>query len=406
MAIQTPVGLVIHTGEYKFDEQPASGLTIDRDRLRNYGDSGVLLLLSDSTNAERLGSTPSEQTVAESISQIFDEAKGRVIVATFASNIYRVQLIADIAMAHNRNVTFVGRSMIDNCRIARDLGYLTIPDDVIWPVDRLSKLPDSRTTIICTGTQGERNSALVRMANQEHNQIDIRESDTIIISASTIPGNEEFVNRNLDNLFRLKAKVYYQAIRPVHVSGHASQEGQREMISLVRPKFFMPIQGEYRMLVLHGNLAEEIDIPRENIIIIENGQIVEFSENSFTYGETIQAGHVFVDGLIVGDISNVVLRDRNSLSRDGFVTCVVAVDEHSGQLVDGPNLVSRGFVYVKDNEALLDEAAFMVVEALEKQTGPTAHPDTIGAVIHDALAGYFYSQTHRRPMIFPVVLEV
>lgn len=406
MAIQTPVGLVIHTGEYKFDEQPASGLTIDRDRLRNYGDSGVLLLLSDSTNAERLGSTPSEQTVAESISQIFDEAKGRVIVATFASNIYRVQLIADIAMAHNRNVTFVGRSMIDNCRIARDLGYLTIPDDVIWPVDRLSKLPDSRTTIICTGTQGERNSALVRMANQEHNQIDIRESDTIIISASTIPGNEEFVNRNLDNLFRLKAKVYYQAIRPVHVSGHASQEGQREMISLVRPKFFMPIQGEYRMLVLHGNLAEEIDIPRENIIIIENGQIVEFSENSFTYGETIQAGHVFVDGLIVGDISNVVLRDRNSLSRDGFVTCVVAVDEHSGQLVDGPNLVSRGFVYVKDNEALLDEAAFMVVEALEKQTGPTAHPDTIGAVIHDVLAGYFYSQTHRRPMIFPVVLEV
>ena len=406
MAIRTPVGMVIHTGEYKFDEQPASGLTIDRDRLRAYGDSGVLLLLSDSTNAERLGATPSEQTVAESISQIFDEAKGRIIVATFASNIYRVQLIADIAMAHNRNVTFVGRSMIDNGRIARDMGYLTIPDDVIWPVDRLSKLPDSHTTIICTGTQGERNSALVRMANQEHNQIDIKESDTIIISATTIPGNEEFVNRNLDNLFRLKARVYYQAIRPVHVSGHASQEGQREMISLVRPKFFMPIQGEYRMLVLHGNLAEQIGIPRENIIVIENGQIVEFSEDGFTYGQTTQAGQVFVDGLGVGDIGNVVLRDRNSLSRDGFVTCVVAVDEHSGQLVDGPNLVSRGFVYVKDNEAMLDEAAYTVVEALEKQTGPAAHPDTIGSIIHDVLASFFYSQTHRRPMIFPVVLEV
>ena len=406
MAIHTPLGLVIHTGEYKFDEQPASGLTIDQDRLRAYGDSGVLLLLSDSTNAERIGATPSEQTVHDSISQIYDDAQGRIIVSTFASNIYRVQLIADIAMAHNRKISFVGRSMLDNCRIARELGYLTVPDDIILSVDRISQLPDDRITIICTGTQGERNSALVRMANQEHNQVAIQEGDTIIISATTIPGNEEFVNRNLDNLFRLKAKLFYQSIRPVHVSGHASQEGQKQMISLIRPRYFIPIQGEYRMLVLHAQLAEQAGVGEENTMVIENGQTVEFSADGYLLADHVQAGHVFVDGLGVGDVGNVVLRDRYNLSRDGFVTCVVAVDEYSGELVDGPDLVSRGFIYVRDNEAMLDEAAEAVVEALKRNTSHTAHPDTTRSLIHDVLARFFYSQTHRRPMIFPVVLEV
>ncbi len=406
MAIHTPVGLVIHTGEYKFDDQPASGLTIDKDRLRAFGDSGVLLLLSDSTNAERFGYTPSEQTVAESLSQIFADAQGRVIAATFASNIYRAQLIANVAMAHQRRIGFVGRSMVDYTRIARNLGYLNIPDDIIFPIDQLSSLPDKQVTIICTGTQGERNSALVRMANQEHHQVEIRETDTIVISAATIPGNEEFVNRNLDNLFRLQAKVIYQQIQPVHVSGHASREGQKQMIVLTRPKYFIPIQGEYRMLVLHSQLAETAGVPGENIAIIENGQILELTADRMFLGAQVQAGHVLVDGLSVGDVGNVVLRDRNSLSRDGFVTCVVAIDEHSGDLVDGPDILSRGFVYVRDNEAMLDEAAEIVVEALDRHRNYSTHPDTAKATIHDALANFFYERTHRRPMIFPVVLEV
>lgn len=406
MAIHTPLGLIVHTGEYKFDDEPASGLVIDQDRLRDFGDSGVLLLLSDSTNAERFGITPSEKTVADSLNQIFDEANGRIIAATFSSNIYRVQLIADIAMAHKRRISFVGRSMIDNTRIARNLGYLNIPEDVIFPIDQLLYLPDKQVTIICTGTQGERNSALVRMANQEYNQVEIKAGDTVIISATTIPGNEELVNRTLDNLFRLKANVFYQQIRPVHVSGHASREGQKQMISLIRPKYFVPIQGEYRMLVLHAQLAEEIGIPKENIVVIENGQIVEFTLDGIFWGTQIQAGHVLVDGLGVGDVGSIVLRDRYSLSRDGFVTCVVAVDEHTGQLLDGPNIVSRGFVYVRDNEGMLDEAADMVVEAMNKTPHYTAHPDTISSIIHDVLVSFFYERTHRHPLIFPVVLEV
>ncbi len=403
--IHTPVGVVVHTGEYKFDSQPYSGITIDEDRLRALGDAGVLALLSDSTNAERLGFTASEQTVTQNLEEIFQETKSRIIVSTFASNIYRIQMVADLAMKHNRKVVFVGRSIVDNTRIARDLGYLNIPDDIIVPADRVNQLPNSQVTIICTGTQGERNSALVRMANGEHNIVDIMRGDTVVISATTIPGNEELVNRTLDNLFRQGANVIYQAIKPVHVSGHASREGQKKMLSLIRPKFFIPIQGEYRMLVLHAQLADEIEHPPQKTIVVENGQVISIvPEDVFTV-ETVPAGHVFVDGLGVGDIGSVVLRDRHNLSRDGFVTCVIAIDEDTGELVDGPDLVSRGFVYVKDNEGMLDEAADIVVELLDK-FGHNAHPDTISEAIHEKLSAFFYRQTHRRPMIFPVVLEV
>lgn len=404
MVIHTPVGVVVHTGEYKFDDQPLSGLTIDANYLQAVGDKGVLVLLSDSTNAERVGVTPSEQTMVQSIGEIFDEARGRIVAATFASNIYRIQLIADLAMAHNRKIVFVGRSIIDNTRIARDLGYLNIPDDIIVPVEKMSRLPDSQVAVICTGTQGERNSALVRMANEEHGQVDIQAGDTVIISATTIPGNEELVNRTLDNLFRLGANVIYQALRPVHVSGHASRDGQRRMISLIRPKFFVPIQGEYRMLVLHGQLGLELGIPKENVLIVENGQPLEFTPEKAFRGDTVTAGHVFVDGSGVGDVGTVVLRDRTNLSRDGFVTCVIAVSEHSRELVDGPTIVSRGFVYVRDNEAMLDDAAEIVVDVVER--APKGHPDTLSESIHNALSDFFFDKTHRRPMIFPVVLEV
>lgn len=403
--IHTPVGIVVHTGEYKFDPQPYSGITVDEDRLRALGNAGVLALLSDSTNAERLGYTASEEMVAQNLNEIFSDAKGRIIVATFASNIYRIQMVIDLAMAHDRKVVFVGRSIIDNTRIARDLGYLTVPDDIIVPVDRVNKISDSRVTIICTGTQGERNSALVRMANGEHNNIDIMTGDTVIISATTIPGNEELVHRTLDNLFRRGANVIYQAIKPVHVSGHASREGQKKMLSLIRPKFFIPAQGEYRMLVLHGQLADEIDPPPQKTLIAENGQVIELYEENAYLRETVPTGHVFVDGLGVGDIGSIVLRDRHNLSRDGFVTCVIAIDEDTGELVDGPDLVSRGFVYIKDSEMMLDEAAEIVVETLAN-LGRSAHPDTISETIHEVLSEFFYRQTHRRPMVFPVVLEV
>ncbi|MEM7028828.1 MAG: ribonuclease J [Chloroflexota bacterium] len=406
MAIHTPLGLVIHTGEFKFDDNPASGLVIDRDRLRSFGDQGTLLLMSDSTNAEKLGSTPSEQTIADSIDQIFDEASGRVIVATFASNIYRVQMIGEIAMAHNRKLALVGRSMIDNCRIAQELGYLNLPDDMIMPIERISQLPDHEITIVCTGTQGERNSALVRMANREHHQVELVEDDTVIISATTIPGNEEPVNRNLDNLYRLQAKVYYQSLRPVHVSGHASQEGQKEMISLTRPKYFAPIQGEYRMQVLHGELAEALGMDPENIIITDNGQVTEFTEEGLFVGDPVPAGEVFVDGGSVGDIGNVVLRDRASLANAGFLTCSVALDEQTGDLIDGPNIVSRGFIYVRENEALLDEAADVVVEALEKINGSHTQIEETRNTINDALSQFLYRRTYRRPMVFSVILQV
>ena len=402
--IHTPVGTIVHTGEYKFDSQPYSGITFDEARLKALGDSGVLALLSDSTNAERLGFTGSEQTVTENIREIFSEAKGRIITATFASNIYRIQLLADLAMEHNRKVVFVGRSIVDNTRMARDLGYLTIPDDIIVPADRLHHLPDDQVCIICTGTQGEGNSALVRMANGEHGQVDIIASDTIIISATTIPGNEELANNTLDNLFRLGANVIYQSLKTVHVSGHASREGQKQMLSLIRPKFFIPIQGEYRMLVLQGQLTTEIDTPPEEIMVVENGQTIEITPDAITKGDIVHAGNVYVDGL-VGDVGPVVLRDRTNLSRDGFVTCVVAIDEQSGDLLDGPNLVSRGFVYMKDNEILLDDAADVVVTALGK-LGKNTHTETINDIIHSTLTSFFYRQTHRRPMVFPVVLEV
>lgn len=405
MAIRTPVGTVIHTAEYKFDPEPYSGVRIDKTRLKAYGDEGVLLLLSDSTNAERFGATPSETVVFQNLDEIFAQAQGRVIMATFASNIYRVQIAADLAFRHKRKLAFIGRSMIENTRIARNLGYLTMPDDLVHSIDRVSQLADSRVAIVCTGTQGERNSALVRMANQQHAQITIKPSDTIIISATTIPGNEEFVHRNLDNLFRLGANVIYQAIRPVHVSGHASRAGQREMIELTRPRYFVPIQGEYRMLTLHGKLGQETGIPPENILITENGQCLSFTENSVEHDGTVPTGRVFVDGVTVGDVDSVILRDRSSLSRDGFITCVVAVDEYSGELIEGPNIISRGFVHLKNNDELLDDATEVVIAALESRSGHTA-PETISAIIHDALARFFYDRTRRRPMILPSILEI
>jgi ribonuclease J len=402
-AIYTPAGLVIHTGEYKFDQNPADGKLPDFDRLRRYGDEGVLALLSDSTNAERPGHTPSEQIVSETFNKIFSQAKGRVIVSTFASNISRVQQVIHTAVRHNRKLAVVGRSMVDNVKMALALGYLTAPEDMMVHVDDLEDYQDSQIAIVCTGTQGEPTSALVRMANQEHRQVSLKKGDTVILSATAIPGNEELVHRTLNNLFRLGVDVIYQSLMPVHVSGHASQEEQKMMLQLVRPTYFIPIQGEYRMLVLHGRLGEEVGISAENIFVIENGQVIEFEEDIAFPSERIPSGQVLVDGLGVGDVGSVVLRDRHLLSRDGFVVVVMALDEKTGQLVDGPDIISRGFVYVRDSEDLIEEAKERVIELLESGK---VHRDTAATAIRDNLSEFLYQRTRRAPMIFPMVLEV
>lgn len=402
-AIYTPAGLVIHTGEYKFDPNPTDGKLPDFDRLRAYGDEGVLALLSDSTNAERPGHTPSEQIVSETFDKIFSQVTGRVIVSTFASNISRVQQVINIAQKYQRKLAVVGRSMVDNVKIALDLGYLKAPDDMLIHADDLEDYADSRIAIVCTGTQGEPTSALVRMANQEHRQVSLKKGDTVILSATAIPGNEELVHRTINNLFRLGADVIYQSLTPVHVSGHASQEEQKMMLELVRPRYFIPIQGEYRMLVLHGRLGEAVGIPAENIFVIENGQVIEFEEGEGYPVERIPSGHVMIDGLGIGDVGSVVLRDRHLLSRDGFVVVVVALDEQTNELVDGPEIISRGFVYVRDSEDLIEEAKERVIELLDSGK---VHRDTAATVIRDKLSQFLYQRTRRNPMIFPMVLEV
>ena len=401
LAVDTPQGLVVHTGEYKFDYTPVHGRLTDYASLAEYGRRGVLALMADSTNAERPGYTPSERVVSETFETVFQRAKGRIIVSTFASNISRVQQVIDCALGHNRRLGVVGRSMVANVRMARNLGYLTAPDAMFARTEELDTLPPSQVAIVCTGTQGEPTSALVRMANQEHRQVSIQQGDTVILSATPIPGNEELVHRTLDNLFRLGATVYYHRRLPVHVSGHASQEEQKMMISLTQPRYFIPIGGEYRHLVLHAQLAKELGIPEENIFVVENGQVIEFGDEGAWLGDRVSGGHVLIDGLGIGDVGEVVLRDRRLLSRDGFVVVVVALDEATGEIIEGPDIISRGFVYMRDSEELIEEAKDLVIEALSN-----GHRDTASNLIHDSLAEFLHRQTRRRPMIFPVVLEV
>ncbi len=401
MAIDTPQGLVIYTGEYKFDYTPVHGRLTDYAALAEYGKRGVLALMADSTNSERPGYTPSERTVSEAFERVFGQAKGRIIVSTFASNISRVQQVIDCALHHNRRLGVVGRSMVANVGMARKLGYLSVPDDMLLRAEELDTVPPSQVAIVCTGTQGEPTSALVRMANKEHRQVSIQYGDTVILSATPIPGNEELVHRTLDNLFRLGAAVYYHRLMPVHVSGHASQEEQKMMISLTQPRYFIPIGGEYRHLVLNGQLATNLGIPEENVFVVENGQVIEFDDEGARLGERVEGGHVLIDGLGIGDVGEVVLRDRHLLSRDGFVVVVVALDEATGDLIEGPDIVSRGFVYMRSAEDLIDEAKSLVIDVLTN-----GHRDTASNLIRDTLAEFLYQQTRRRPMIFPVVLEV
>jgi ribonuclease J len=402
LGITTPVGLVVHSGDFKFDQTPVDGRLTDFAKLAELGGRSVHVLLSDSTNSETDGQTPSEQVVGETFDRVFARAQGRIIVATFASNISRVQQVVDTARKYNRQIGIVGRSMLNYAKKAYELGYLDLAPEEMLTHQQMNDMPSHKVAIACTGSQGEPTSALVRMALGEHRQVNIRHGDSVIVSATPIPGNEELVNRTINNLFRAGAQVYHHERMQVHVSGHASREEHKLMLNLIRPRFFVPIHGEYRHLVHHARMAEQVGVPPENIFVVESGTVLEFGPDWGRINGQITEGHVMVDGLGVGDVGSVVLRDRHLLSRDGFVVVVVAVDASTAEVIEGPDIITRGFVYIRESGDLIEDAALCVLEALEHREAEA----NLSAQIRDKLANYLYEQTKRRPIILPVVMEV
>ncbi len=406
LIIRTPVGIVVHTGDFKFDHTPVDGKPSDFATLARVGEEGVLCLLSDSTRAESPGYTPSERTVGEAFREIIEPLDGRVIVATFASNIARVQQVFDAAATFDRKVSVVGRSMEQNVRIATELGYLQYPASQLVPKDQIRSTPSNRLVIATTGAQGEPMAGLARMANRDHRWVEVQPGDTVIVSASPIPGNEEYVARTIDNLFKQGANVYYHAIRHAHVSGHASQEELKLMLALTRRKYIIPMHGEFRMLVQHGRLAAEMGLEPEHILIVENGQPIEFrADGTARRGQPVTSGYVFVDGLSVGEVGDVVLRDRRALANDGMFLVVVTVDKQTGRIIGEPEIITRGFV---DDltDPVVGAAAQRVVEAIARPEEHTSEVALLKSQIKDGLSRYLYEQTKRRPMVFPVVVEV
>jgi ribonuclease J len=407
IALRTPVGIVVHTGDFKFDHTPVDGKHSDFATLARMGEEGVIALLSDSTRAENPGYTPSERTVGEAFREIMEGLEGRVIVATFASNIARIQQVFDAADTFGRQVAVVGRSMEQNTRIAADLGYLTFAPSQVLPKDRITDHPAARTVIATTGAQGEPMSGLARMANRDHRFVEIQPGDTVIVSASPIPGNEEYVARTIDNLFKAGANVYYHTIRRAHVSGHASQEELKLMLGLTRPTHFIPMHGEFRMQVQHGRLAIETGVQPENVYIIENGTPIEiFPDGTARRGQPVAAGYMFVDGLSVGEVGDIVLRDRRALANDGMFMVVVQVDKQTGRVVGRPEIITRGFVHGKEEDRIIDEAGRRIVEALQQPGDRISEVALLKEQVKDGVSRFLYEQTKRRPMVFPVVVEI
>src|SRR5918993_1180275 len=366
IALRTPVGTIVHTGDFKFDHTPVDGKHSDYHTLARLGQEGVLCLLSDSTRAENPGYTPSERTVGDAFREIMEPLDGRVIVATFASNIARIQQVLDAAATFDRQVAVIGRSMEQNTRIATDLGYLRFDPSRLVAKDRINDVPDDKLVIATTGAQGEPMSGLARMANRDHRFVEIQPGDTVIVSASPIPGNEEYVARTIDNLFKAGANVYYHTIKRAHVSGHASQEELKLMLGLTKPKYFIPIHGEFRMQVQHGRLAIETGVLPDNVFIIENGQPIEIdADGSARRGQPVPAGYVFVDGLSVGEVGEIVLRDRRALASDGMFMVVVTVDKQTGKVIGRPEIITRGFVHGNEQDPIIDEAIRRVMEAVQ-----------------------------------------
>ncbi len=404
-AIRTPVGTVVHTGDFKLDHTPVMAQPTDLSRLAQLGDEGVLLLMADSTYAEIPGYTPSERVVGEALYNIMSTAPQRVIVATFASLISRVQQVIDAAHATGRRVFVTGRSMLDNVHMAVERGYLTVPDGIFVGVRELPSVPHRELAVITTGSQGEPTSALTRMANRDHQHIQIVPGDTVVLSATAIPGNEALVYRTVDNLFRLGARVLYNRIADVHVRGHAAQEELKIIHTLVRPRYFVPIHGEYRHLVLHARLAQSLGMPEDRTFVLSDGDVLELDERGARVAGRVPADYVYVDGLGVGDIDHVVLRDRRHLASDGMVVIILAIDKQSGRLVGQPEVVSRGFVDIEESEDLLERTRKRVVAALEGAEH-IVEWGVVNTQVKDAIAQFLYDETRRRPMILPVAVEV
>lgn len=407
MAIHTPVGLLIHTGDFKIDQTPVDGQVMELNRFAEYGDKGVLLLMADSTNAERPGYTQSEKFVGETFDNEFRYARNRIIVATFSSNVHRIQQIFDAAVKYKRKVAVMGRSMVNVVSISLEMGYLKVPDGVLIDIDEIRNYTNDKVVVVCTGSQGEPMSALTRMSMGDNRKVQIVPGDTVIISATPIPGNEKLVSNTINHLYMLGAEVIYEKANGVHVSGHASQEELKIMHNLVRPKFFMPVHGEYRHLMKHAKIAESLGMDKKNILLTENGSVVELTKDKIAVTGKVTSGIVLIDGLGVGDVGNIVLRDRRQLSQDGIMIVVLGIDKANNEITAGPDIVSRGFVYVREAEILMDEAKERVQAALDKcEENNTREWSAIKSAIRDALGRFLFEKTRRRPMILPIILEV
>ena len=406
LIIRTPIGTIVHSGDFKLDYTPVSGKPTALSRLAQLGGQGVLLLLSDSTYAELPGYTPSERMVGETLDHIMSEAPGRVIITTFSSLISRVQQVINAAARYGRRVFIVGRSMSDTTRMALELGYLKAPDGILGRLDELRGMPRNKIVFVTTGSQGEPTSALVRMANRDHRQVHILRGDTVVISATPIPGNEGLVNKIVNNLFKQGAQVLYDKVVQVHVHGHGSQEELKLLLNLVKPRFFMPIHGEYRHLSLHAKLAQSVGVSESNIFTLEDGDILEITPQAGKIAGKVTAGNVYVDGLTVGDIDSVVLRDRKMLSKDGIVMVIIAINQQTGKLVGRPDIVSRGFVDTRETNDMLDESRDLVARVLDHGGARPADWGFINTKVRDTLNKFYYEQTRRRPMVLPFMVKV
>ncbi len=406
IAITCPAGTVVVSGDFKVDYTPIDGQVTDLQTLASLGEKGVMALLCESTNVERPGQTMSEMKIGPTFENLFRDAKGRVIVAMFASNIHRMQMVIDNAIRYGRRVCFIGRSMVNVSRVAMQIGELHVPEECIIDVDSLDQYPDEEILVMTTGSQGEPMAGLTRMAYAEHRKLQIRQSDMVLISATPIPGNEKFISRVINQLYRCGAQVVYEALAEVHVSGHACQEELKLMHALVQPEYFIPVHGEYRMLWQHAELAESMGMNRKNIVIPEIGQVIEMNQTSLSLGEQVPTGGVLVDGLGIGDVGNVVLRDRKHLSQDGLIIVVMAIDRDQGVLVSGPDIISRGFIYVRENEDIIESMRDVVRGILRESSLNGSDWMALKNRIKDELHRYIYEKIKRNPMILPIILDI
>ena len=407
LAITTPAGTVLHTGDFKVDYTPIDGKIMDFGRIAELGKEGILALMSDSTNAERKGFTMSESSVGEVFDKLFTHCTKRIVVATFASNVHRVQQIVNSAVKYNRKIAVCGRSMINMIETARELGYIECPENIFIDIDMINNYTDDQLVIITTGSQGEPMSALTRMAAGDHRKVKITQNDLVIISATPIPGNEKFVSKVIDDLMQIGAEVVYSSLYDIHVSGHACQEEQKLILALAKPKYFIPVHGEYRQLISHSETAQSMGIDKENIVMLSNGRVLEINEDGIEMTSSVPCGRILVDGLGVGDVGNIVLRDRQHLSQDGLIVIVLTMDSSTGEVVAGPDVISRGFVYVRESENLMDDVKSVVRHEIKKceQQG-IRDWSTIKSATKENLRDYIFMKTKRNPMIIPIIMEV